>query len=136
MKETEEYASCYKIRRASHSTTKVRMMTLGFLNDSLDKKLLKVLVPIPKIRIWIQVSLRVRRASSHSLSTSSPTNLNPREGDLVVVHLRRIGRDRKRRLVTKSGIVEEVDSKVYVKTNTCSKKFRKVVEILHVVRRL
>ena len=57
------------------------------------------------------------------------TNLNPQKGDLVVVHLRRIGRGRKRRSVTKSGIVKEVDSKGNVKTNTCPKKFRKVVEI-------
>ena len=57
------------------------------------------------------------------------TNLNPRKGDLVVVHLRRIGRGRNRRLVTSSGIVEEVDSKGYVKTDTCPNHFRKVVEI-------
>ena len=48
---------------------------------------------------------------------------------MVVVHLRRIGMGRKRRSVTKSGIVKEVDSKGNVKTDTCSKKFRKVVEI-------
>ena len=57
------------------------------------------------------------------------TNLNPQKGDLVVVHLRRIGRGRNRRLVTSSGIVREVDSKGRVKTDTCPKKFRKVVEI-------
>ena len=54
-------------------------------------------------------------------------NLSPRVGDLVVVHLRRIGRNR--RLVTSSGIVEEVDSKGYVRTDTCPNHFRKVVEI-------
>ena len=50
-------------------------------------------------------------------------------GDLVVVHLRRIGRGRNRRLVTSSGIVRKVDIKGRVKTDTCPKKFRKVVEI-------
>ena len=48
---------------------------------------------------------------------------------MVVVHLRQIGWGRKRRSVTSSGIVIEVDSKGNVKTDTCSKKFRKVVEI-------
>ena len=55
------------------------------------------------------------------------TNLSPRVGDLVVVHLRRIGRGRNRRLVTGSGIVKEVDSKGYVKTDTCPNHFRKVL---------
>jgi len=43
--------------------------------------------------------------------------------------LSRIGRGRNRRLVTSSGIVKEVDSKGYVKTDTCPNHFRKVVEI-------
>ena len=50
-------------------------------------------------------------------------------GDLVVVHLRRIGRGRNRRLVTSSGFVTEIDSNGRVKTDTCPKKFRKFVEI-------
>ena len=57
------------------------------------------------------------------------TDLNPEKGDLVLVHLRRIGRGRNRRLVTKSGIVREVDNKGRVKTDTCPRKFRKVLEI-------
>ena len=53
--------------------------------------------------------------------------------DLVVVHLRRTGRGRKCRSVAQNGIVRivEIDSKDpnRMKTDTCSGKFRKVLEI-------
>ena len=52
-------------------------------------------------------------------------------GDLVVVSLRCTGKGRKRRQVTKSGIVVEIDSRdpKRVRTDTCPRKFRKVLEI-------
>ena len=52
-------------------------------------------------------------------------------GDLVVVYLRHTGKGRKRRQVTKSGFVVEIDSRdpKRVRTDTCPRKFRKVLEI-------
>ena len=41
------------------------------------------------------------------------TDLKPRVGDLVVVYLRCTGKGRKRRQVTQSGVVVEVDSSAY-----------------------
>ena len=47
------------------------------------------------------------------------------------IYLRCTGRGRKRRQVTRTGIVKEIDSRdpQRVKTDTCSRKFRKVLEI-------
>ena len=61
----------------------------------------------------------------------SITRQNPQIGDLVVVYLRCTGRGRKRRQVTRTGIVKEIDSRdpQRVKTDNCSRKFRKVLEI-------
>ena len=99
--------------------------------DSMDQETSPSLIPLSRT----QDPGSSIAASSQSIIPHSQeyglrsTDLNPRKGDLVVVHLRRIGRGRKRRSVTKSGIVKEVDSKGRVKTNTCPRKFRKVVEI-------
>ena len=68
----------------------------------------------------------------HSLECElGSTDQNPQIGDLVVVHLRCTGRGRKRRQVTRTGIVKEIDSRdpQRVKTDNCSRKFRKVLEI-------
>ena len=68
----------------------------------------------------------------HSLECElGSTDQNPQIGDLVVVYLRCTGRGRKRRQVTRTGIVKEIDSRdpQRVKTDTCSRKFRKVLEI-------
>jgi len=68
----------------------------------------------------------------HSLDCElGSTDQNPQIGDLVVVYLRCTGRGRKRRQVTRTGIVKEIDSRdpQRVKTDTCSRKFRKVLEI-------
>ena len=57
--------------------------------------------------------------------------LRPQIGDLVVVYLRYTGKGRKRRPVTKSGIVIEIDSRdpKRARTDTCPRKFHKVLEI-------
>ena len=49
----------------------------------------------------------------------------------MVVYLRCTGKGRKRRQVTQSGFVREIDSRdpKRVKTDTCSRKFRKVLGI-------
>ena len=68
----------------------------------------------------------------HSLECElGATDQNPQIGDLVVVYLRCTGRGRKRRQVTRTGIVKEIDSRdpQRVKTDNCSRKFRKVLEI-------
>ena len=68
----------------------------------------------------------------HSLECElGSTDQNPQIGDLVVVYLRCTGRGRKRRQVTRTGIVKEIDSRdpQRVKTDNCSRKFRKVLEI-------
>ena len=63
--------------------------------------------------------------------SSDQLRKNSQIGDLVVVYLRRTGKGRKRRQVTKSGTVIEVDSRdpKRVRTDTCPRKFRKVLEI-------
>ena len=75
---------------------------------------------------------------NHSLKKKHTTKLrirstdpNPQIGDLVVVYIRHTGNGRKRRLVTQSGTVLEIDSRdpKRVKTDTCPGKFRKVLEI-------
>ena len=100
-------------------------------DDSLDQETSQSLVPHPQdMDLDSSIAESSQSIIPHSLQYGlRSTNRSPRVGDLVVVHLRRIGRGRKRRSVTKSGIVKEVDSKGNVKTNTCPKKFRKVVEI-------
>ena len=100
-------------------------------DDSLDQETSQSLVPHPQDMDLDSSNVESSQSIiPHSLQYGlRSTNLSPRVGDLVVVHLRRIGRGRNRRLVTSSGIVEEVDSKGYVKTDTCPNHFRKVVEI-------
>ena len=68
----------------------------------------------------------------HSLECGlGSTDQNLQIEDLVVDYLRQTGKGRKRRPVTKSGIVVEIDSREpkRVRTNTCPGKFRKVLEI-------
>ena len=100
-------------------------------DDSLDQETSQSLVPHPQDMDLDSSNVESSQSIiPHSLQNGlRSASLNPRVGDLVVVHLRRIGRGRKRRSVTKSGIVKEVDSKGRVKTNTCPRKFRKVLEI-------
>ena len=97
--------------------------------DSLDQETSQSLVPHPQDTDRdSSIAESSQSIIPHSLQYGlRSTNLSPRVGDLVVFHLRRIGRGRNRRLVTKSGIVEEVDSKGYVKTDTCPNYFRKVL---------
>ena len=100
-------------------------------DDSLDQETSQSLVPHPQDMDLDSSNVESSQSIiPHSLQYGlRSTNPSPRVGDLVVVHLRRIGRGRNRRLVTSSGIVKEVDSKGYVKTDTCPNHFRKVVEI-------
>ena len=68
----------------------------------------------------------------HSLKYGlGSTDPNPHIGDLVVVYIRHTGNGRKRRLVTQSGTILEIDSRdpIRVKTDSCPEKFRKVLEI-------
>ena len=99
-------------------------------DDSLDQESSRSLVPHSQnMDLHSSIVESSQSIVPHSLQYGlRSTDLNPQKGDLVVVHLRRIGRGRNRRLVTSSGIVKEVDSKGYVKTDTCPNHFRKVVE--------
>jgi len=141
MKETEEYAS---VPESPVSPAVTRSVDLVRLNEecgsddarlpddgSLDQETSQSLVPHPQdMDLDSSIAESSQSIIPHSLQYGlRSTNLSPRVGDLVVVHLRRIGRGRNRRLVTSSGIVKEVDSKGYVKTDTCPNHFRKVVEI-------
>ena len=58
-------------------------------------------------------------------------NANPRKEDQVVTFMRHTGKGRKRRSVTKTGFVVEIDSRDpnRVKTDNCRRNFRKVIEI-------
>ena len=142
MKETEEYAS---VPESPVSPAVTRSVDLVRLNeesgsddarlpddDSLDQETSQSLVPHPQdTDLDSSIAESSQSIIPHSLQYGlRSTNLSPRVGDLVVVHLRRIGRGRNRRLVTSSGIVEEVDSKGYVKTDTCPNHFRKVLRII------
>ena len=96
-------------------------------DDSLDQETSQSLVPHPQDMDLDSSNVESSQSIiPHSLQNAQVSQSEPSGGDLVVVHLRRIGRGRNRRLVTSSGIVRKVDSKGRVKTDTCPKHFRKV----------
>ena len=101
--------------------------TIKTISNTAKSSVLVVILNFLNYSVLVRKNLLVK-LKRHSFQYGlRSTNLSPRVGDLVVFHLRRIGRGRNRRLVTSSGIVEEVDSKGYVKTDTYPNYFRKVL---------
>ena len=82
-------------------------------DDSMSQESSQSLIPHSRTRdLGSSIAESSQSIIPHSLEHRlGSTDLNPQKGDLVVVHLRRIGRGRKRRSVSKSGFVIEVDSK-------------------------
>ena len=142
-KETEDYESTQDVSVNSAGTRSVALVKLSdesgaedrrySVDDSPDQETSQSLIS----HSWTRDPDSSSSESSQSLVPHSldcelgSTDQNPQIGDLVVVYLRCTGRGRKRRQVTRTGIVKEIDSRdpQRVKTDTCSRKFRKVLEI-------
>ena len=142
-KETEDYESTQEVSVNSAGTRSVALVELSdesgaedrrySVDDSPDQETSQSLIS----HSWTRDPDLSSAESSQSLVPHSlecelgSTDQNPQIGDLVVVYLRCTGRGRKRRQVTRTGIVKEIDSRdpQRVKTDTCSRKFRKVLEI-------
>ena len=143
VKETEEYDSVQVSSMRQASTRSVELVRLNEESEnddsrpsdeaSLDQETSQSLIS----HSWTRDPDSSSAESSQSLVPHSlecelgSTDQNPQIGDLVVVYLRCTGRGRKRRQVTRTGIVKEIDSRdpQRVKIDNCSRKFRKVLEI-------
>ena len=142
-KETEDYESTQDVSVNSAGTRSVALVKLSdesgaedrrySVDDSPDQETSQSLISHSRTRDPDSSSSESSQSLvPHSLDCElGSTDQNPQIGDLVVVYLRCTGRGRKRRQVTRTGIVKEIDSRdpQRVKTDTCSRKFRKVLEI-------
>ena len=98
--------------------------TRRYADDSLDQETSQSLISHSQTRDPdSSIAESSQSIIPHSLEYGlGSTDQNPQIGDLVVVYLRHTGKGRKRRQVTKSGIVVEIDSRIdpkRVKTDTC-----------------
>ena len=100
----------------------------------MDQETSQSLIPLSQTKdsgLSIVESSQTIISHSHEYGLRSTVE-NPRIGDLAEVYLRQTGRGRKRRPVTKNELVLEIDGKDRnrVRTDTCPKKFRKVLKII------
>ena len=116
-KETEEHESAQESPANSADTRSVALARLSdengiedhrcFADDSLDQQTTQILISHSRTRGPDSSIAEISQSLiPHSLEYGlGSTDQNPQIGDLVVVYLRHTGKGRKRRQVTKSGIL-------------------------------